>query len=141
MGLLEWFSESNNPHRIGEIKSREASKKEDPINWLALMFGQAFFWTCFYFILKFSHETNGSIDVKWLLIVAGFFISYLLIGYFFDVQPDYDNVGLLGGVFDHPFRYTDDFNRFLIFLKVIFFPAYIMSKSWVELWRCWKQNS
>ncbi len=66
------------------------------------------------------------------MIFGGAFLIYLIVGYKLDIQPDYDNMGWLGGVFDNPFRYSDDMNRFLIFFKILFYPGYLMAGSFIE---------
>ena len=139
MALFEWLFEANNPNPVGEVKEREKPEYTDPINWLAILLGQVGFWLCVYFFLGFNKGIHSDFDYPWALIKMGFLTLYLLIGYFFDIRPDYDNVGILGGIIDHPFRYTDDLNRFLIFLKIIFYPGYIMALSFVELWKVWKR--
>ena len=130
MGLIGWLFERNNPHPIGKINDRQKPKKGEPINWWLLIIGQIFFWGIVHIASKTSFFEGG---IDWILIKSGFFILYLLIGYHLDIQPDYDNIGWLGGIFDHPFRYSDDINRHLIFFKIILSPGYIMAGSFVEL--------
>jgi hypothetical protein len=48
---------------------------------------------------------------------------YLLAGWTFRPIPDTGNMGWLGGLVDNPFRFSDDINRFLIFLKIFMFPG------------------
>jgi hypothetical protein len=139
MSLFEWLFEAKNPHPVGEIKQRETPEPKDPIDWIFLIIGQSGFWACFYFIIESNRRGLGDKRIEWFIIVFGLFLCYLLLSYLLDIEPDYDNVGLLGGIIDHPFRYTDDANRFLIFLKIIFFPGFIMAQSMVELWKCCKR--
>jgi len=44
-------------------------------------------------------------------------------------------VGWLGGLVDHPFRYSDDVNRILLFLLVILLPGRFLSETFVDLLR------
>ena len=48
---------------------------------------------------------------------------YCLISYKVIPQSDTSNIGLLGGLIDHPFRYSDDINRFLILLSILLYPG------------------
>ncbi len=130
MSLFEWLWERKNLHPIGEIKDREKPKKGEPINWLFLIFGQMLFWFIFYQLLNSEFFMEKSFNLK--LIFGGAFLIYLIVGYKLDIQPDYDNMGWLGGVFDNPFRYSDDMNRFLIFFKILFYPGFLMAGSFVE---------
>jgi hypothetical protein len=41
----------------------------------------------------------------------------------------------LGGVIDDPFRYSDDINRFLLFLKVFLFRGEFLSESIIDVTR------
>jgi len=43
-------------------------------------------------------------------------------------QPDYSNTGLFGFI-DHPFRWSDDANRFLVFVRVLLFPGRIAAAA------------
>lgn len=38
-----------------------------------------------------------------------------------DQEPDYNNIGWLGGLIDHPFRFSNDINRNLIFIKSFYY--------------------
>jgi len=68
-------------------------------------------------------------------MVAGVMGVYLLLAYFVRPQPDYDNLGWMGGIFDNPFRYSDDINRLLVFLMIVLWPGRFVSTSIVDLFR------
>lgn len=57
--------------------------------------------------------------VYWTL----FAVAYFAISFFVRFEPDYSNVGLLGGIIDHPFRWSDDVNRHIAGLRVFFMPG------------------
>ena len=137
MDLIEWLFERNNPHPIGEIKDRQKPDEGEPINWAMLIIGQIFFWGIIFIVSKTTFFEG---DIIWILIKSGILILYLLISYQFDIQPDYNNVGLLGGLMNHPFRYSDNMNRYLIFFKIILFPRYIMAGSFIELKKVFFKN-
>ena len=66
-------------------------------------------------------------------IAAGLTLLYLVIAYLVHPQPDTSNIGWLGGLMDHPFRYSDDINRFLIFLVIALWPGRFVSESLVDV--------
>jgi hypothetical protein len=67
---------------------------------------------------------------------------YLLVAYVVHPHPELANVGWLGGLFDHPFRYSDDVNRLLVFLVVVLWPGRFVAESLVAtarlLARTWR---
>lgn len=48
---------------------------------------------------------------------------YLMVAFFVRPRPDRSNLGLGGGLIDHPFRWSDDKNRALLFLQAILLPG------------------
>jgi hypothetical protein len=59
--------------------------------------------------------------------------GYLWAGYHIRPQPDDHNLGLLGGVIDDPFRYTDNLNRLLVALWLFLLPGRFIAESLMEL--------
>jgi uncharacterized membrane protein len=53
--------------------------------------------------------------------------AYLVAGYVIALRPDYDDVGWLGGLVNNPFRLTDNFNRWLVFLNAVLLPGRFVS--------------
>jgi hypothetical protein len=43
------------------------------------------------------------------------------------------NLGWFGGRMDNPFRYSDDINRFMLFLKVLFIPGRLLGIGITDL--------
>lgn len=56
-------------------------------------------------------------------------VIYLVLGFFIQPQPNIDNMGWFGGLINNPFRITDNFNRFIFFLKLLLLPGRFMSQS------------
>jgi hypothetical protein len=50
-------------------------------------------------------------------------VLYIIVGTLVQPKPDLDNLGLLGGLIDHPLRLRDNLNRFLLFLLIILMPG------------------
>ena len=62
-------------------------------------------------------------------------LVYVVAGTLLRPKPDYSNVGWFGGLVDHPFRLSDDYNRFLIFLLLFLWPARVIGSGFVMLFR------
>lgn len=69
----------------------------------------------------------------WGALAAGALMLYLVVGYFLRPRPNLDNVGLAGGLIDHPFRWSDDGNRFLWQLQIALFPGYLLARPVAEV--------
>ena len=54
-------------------------------------------------------------------------VIYSVISFIVTPKPDYDDIGIAGGLIDNPFSYSDDINRFLIFLKILLLPGRIIA--------------
>lgn len=54
-------------------------------------------------------------------------LAYLALGYGLRIEPNTRDLGLLGGLLDHPFKYTDDLNRFLLWAKILLFPGRLVA--------------
>ena len=131
MSLMEWFGESIDPGDIGSMEM--GSRDRHGRSRISVIFCSTIALTLlglWIYFLYFQLEL-GSAKAHW--IAAGITIGYLLIAYFVHPQPDLDNIGWFGGLFDHPFRYSDDFNRTLIFLLIILYPGRFISESIVDL--------
>ena len=78
--------------------------------------------------------TERGLDRKagYILIALG---VYGAIGYWVSPRPNYQNVGFFGGVIDHPFRWSDDYNRTLGVLRILLWPGRFVSVSLRDLLR------
>jgi hypothetical protein len=63
--------------------------------------------------------------------VAG--IVYFVIAYDARPRPDLDDIGLAGGLIDHPLRWSDDVNRALVIFGVILWPGRFRTVSLRDL--------
>jgi hypothetical protein len=130
MSIIERLIEGKKNKPIGEINERRLPKKNEPVDWFVLIFGQFFFWILIYFIVRYCLKQE--IPSVYFISIVPLFFSYCLLGFFIDIKPRYDNMGF-GGFVDNPFRHSDDVNRTLFFFKVILSPALLMSLSFVQL--------
>ena len=121
MSLFEWFCEGYNPGPTGNFDKKQLEKIQGPNWYISILMGSL--CTGYYFIF-YSACSNSSDFSSTIFIVSFILILYHLISLFIQPNPNYDNVGWLGGFMDNPFRISDDFNRSLITIKVILIPGY-----------------
>ena len=130
MGLLEFIGESISPGKMGSIDVTKG-RKEKRIGILIvktiLSIG---------IVVVLYHLILGkSVHVKELLLFIAAIAVYSSAGYFISPKPDYSNIGWFGGVFDNPFKISDDINRALIFIMIILMPGRLISTtvvSWID---------
>ncbi len=125
MSLFEWFGESMNPGPIGGVdvggRDRAERSRGGAIACFVIAGALLGFW----------------LSVVWSagpVAILGTAI-YLVLAYFVHPSPDLSNIGWAGGLFDHPFRYSDDVNRFLVFLVVVLWPGRFVAESLVGMGR------
>lgn len=131
MSLFEWFGEAYNPGPIGGVSFSEDYEIENHgtkgIILLKLVLALVIIAIGYYLVFtKIWILTLGNFIKTNLLVYI-----YLALALFITPQPDYSNIGWLGGIFDHPFRYSDDINRFLIFLVILLYPGKFIVRSLV----------
>ena len=136
MSLLEWFLEPMNPGPVGNIdfNSDEPEQDDEPpkkwLIWLRTISGLALFGIGLYWVFYNIAYTN----IGLILIKLGSLFLYILLSHLINAQPDYSNVGWLGGLIDNPFRISDDYNRWVVYLQALLLPgkliAYSLAMSW-----------
>ena len=60
-------------------------------------------------------------------------LLYLGVSWFVRPQPNHNNLGWMGGLMDAPMQVSDDYNRFLLQLKFLFWPGRFVTQSFLEL--------
>lgn len=115
MSLLEWLGEPLNPGPVSVIDHDAPTRPALPRGLLLIRGLLGLGVIALGVIGALSAAEPG----RWL----GLFAAYLLISPLVQPKPDYSNVGWLGGLVDHPFRFSDDINRFLIFALVVLWPG------------------
>lgn len=130
MSLLEWLGESIDPGEIGTVDvgnpGREPRTRGVVLACLAVSLLLLGGWG---YVVIAVMEVTSPLGITG--IIAGT-ILYLVAGFFIHPQPDTSNIGWLGGLIDHPFRYSDDVNRFLLFLMIFLWPGRFVSESLVD---------
>ena len=115
MSFFEWWGESRNPGSVGHAESGAPlpTVASSPVLYVRGAFGAAMIGGGIYVAMRANN----------LLLGFGLLAIYLGLAYFVHPRPDYSNVGLLGGVVDHPLRWSDDVNRKLAFARVLLWPG------------------
>lgn len=129
MGLLEFLFEKRNPGKIGDIK-----KNNQPIRYVSLtiLIIKLIVSLSIVFGLFYITVLNNFNFINTAIFIINLFV-YCFISYKFIPQPDASNVGLLGGLIDHPFRISDDFNRMLIVLLALLYPGRFISTTIMQI--------
>ncbi|MBN8823467.1 MULTISPECIES: hypothetical protein [unclassified Spirosoma] len=135
MSFLEWFLEPTNPGPVGklEVNAPEPDDDEPPKKWLiwvaigiGLILVGISLYTVFYNL--------GYAGFRAVFVKLCFLTIYVLISHVVTATPDYTNVGWFGGLIDNPFRISDDYNRWLIYIQVILLPGKLMAYSLIMSW-------
>ena len=70
----------------------------------------------------------------WLgLGVFGGLVLYAFVGTVLRPKPRMDNLGWMGGLIDHPFRISDDWNRGLLGLQLLLLPGRFLGYGVVDM--------
>ena len=126
MGLFEFFGERFSPGPIGGVDVGRPETEPQPL-WIV--------------VLRVTISIAGLVG---LLVLLGFpfgiggvagCLLYVFLGTVVHPEPDYSNVGFLGGMIDHPFRYSDDLNRILIFLLIALWPGRVIGTGFLSATR------
>lgn len=130
MSLFEWIGESLNPGSTGgcEMGSRDRDPRPRWATAFLLVVALSLLggW-CGLLWRWFQLDTLD--DWFWPALAT---VIYLVFAYFIHPEPDYDNMGLLGGAFDHPFRFSDDINRHLLLLMILLWPGRFIAEALVD---------
>jgi hypothetical protein len=66
------------------------------------------------------------------VLLVGLALIYISVGYFVHPEPDDSNIGLLNGLIDHPFRYSDDINRWLRGFDMLLAPGRMVAEGFLD---------
>jgi len=131
MSLFEWLAEAYNPGPVGSVELGDQGRGSRPRIGVLVCFGLAVLLLGFWIYLVLGvWEVWSAAELVGIALGT---VLYLFLGYTVHPQPDYSNIGWLGGLFDHPFRYSDDINRFLVILTVLLWPGRFVSESLVDM--------
>lgn len=147
MSLLEWFLEPANPGPVGKVEVNPPEPDDDgepPKKWLiylAAIIGLCFAGIGLYWIIN-NLLYEGPVRTLGKLFLFGLYIAISL---FIKPSPDHSNIGWMGGLIDHAFRISDDYNRLLLFTQIILLPgkliAYCLAMSWITAIHLFKMRN
>jgi len=125
---------NNVGNKFDQIKQSEMLRESHRIQKNSLMFRlfvSLLIISAYYFLMyKYMVPIQG----KRVLIKATIgLVIYSVVAYLIRPKPDMNNLGYFGGLINRPFDYTDDWNRFLLNLKVLLLPGVIISEAIVDL--------
>ena len=132
MSLLELFGEEQDPGPMGDFHGEEPPRQTRP-RWVLIL--RAAIGLAMIAAPLVIASVGAPFSLGHVGLVAMFLVVYLGLAYYLRPTPDYSNMGWLGGVIDDPFRYSDDVNRFLWFLKLVLWPGRFATTSIVDLFR------
>lgn len=123
-GLFELFGEALDPGEQGSlaVAAPEVRWRPTIVVFLHAVLALAALGGLSYLIL-----TNTWGQWGWLTLWFGLLVLYLLGAHWLIPDGDTSNFGWFGGLFDNPFRWSDDWNRFLIFLWLFLLPGRFIS--------------
>ncbi len=137
MGIFEIIGELINPGSIGKLgfndNENHVRQKFIPIRFIISM---VIIGIIEYLFLS---ELNY-LDFSYILKINVFLIIYLLISYIINIKPEYGNLGWVPFLINNPFRFSDNINRFLLILKILFMPGKYISRSVIGFYRYLKVN-
>ena len=129
MSLFEVFGEMANPGEVGSIHFGAPQYRYQSKRAVYLKFIVAMIMICgiIYCLQSFRLDLT--------MISISIIGSYFFIAYFVHPTPDTSNLGWLGCLIDNPFRFSDDMNRFLLFLKILLWPGLFILSSAIDFLR------
>jgi len=127
MNIFEWLIERRKPNAVGKLSTDDLDEYTNS--------DISFFWQIIIIILGVCGIgfiiwlvfIENSIADSWQLLIG--IVVYLFVARFITAKPNMRNLGLFGGLMNHPFRYTDNLNRMLFFIQTILMPGKIIIAS------------
>lgn len=119
MSLFEFIGEGEDPGDIGSVKVRLPEAKGGSV-------GQVVARAVIALVLLGVAGTaavRAARGADASLVPLGALVVYLVVCAFCSPEPDGDNLGMVGGMVDHPARWSDDANRGLLALAVLVAPG------------------
>jgi hypothetical protein len=131
MGLFEYLFERKNPGKVGSIHRNDqpVNHISVPLLILKLLISAFMIYSLFYLTVLHNFDLNTLMTFIIVLFI------YCFISYVFIPKPDTSNVGLLGGLIDNPFRYTDDLNRTLILFMILMYPGRFIAITIIQTFK------
>lgn len=127
MSLFEIIGELITPGPIGGLDFGD-HVSNDKLKYIPIRFAISLIIIClieYYFVFR-----PDIFDVKSAFVKVNIILwTYLLISYVLRVKPNYSNTGWVPFLINNPFRFSDNINRFLVLIEIIFYPGKYISRS------------
>jgi len=119
-GLFELIGEALDPGDQGSLAVTAPEVRWRPGAWVVLHAAVALMilGTVVFFLVSWTLPAWG-----WTVGWSVGLMLYFFMAHYFVPVADTGNLGWLGGVFDNPLRWSDDWNRLLIFLWIVLLPG------------------
>lgn len=139
MGIFELLGELINPGPVGNIDFQDEDHKlRKKLVVIRFVLAVLILLGVEYLIIFTMNPFNSYLQ---LLKLHAIFLTYLLLAYRLRVNPDYDNLGWVPFLINNPFRISDNINRFLVLLNVLFLPGKFVAHSVVGFFRVMKRRN
>jgi len=133
MSLFELIGELINPGPTGKIDLRDTNQthreKLIPIRFVISLIILVLIE---YLLLRQPKHYNAP---GYILRANAVLLVYLLISARIRVRPDTRNLGWVPFLINNPFRISDDINRFLFIINVLFMPGKYIAKNVSSFYR------
>ena len=128
--MLELIGESFNPGECGEITvgGGERPKREKAIVVIRLIVALAMLGGWVWLLAN----PFGVESLKGWALAGGLTLMYIVVAWHVRPEPDMDNIGWAGGLVDHPVRWSDDYNRTLLWLRILLWPGLFLAESLLD---------
>ncbi|MCK3685604.1 hypothetical protein [Maribellus sp. YY47] len=127
MSVFEIIGELINPGQVGEIDLNDNGKNYHK-KFINIRFAISLIILGLIEYLFLNQPKHYS-DFGYILRVNAIIFIYLLISFKIRVRPNSENLGWVPFLIDNPFRISDDINRFLVIINVLFMPGKCVSTS------------
>ena len=127
MSILEIFGELINPGQVGKVDLND-NRKSYHKKYINIRFAISMIILGLLEYL-FLNQPKHYTDLGYVLRVNVFLFVYLLIAFKIRVRPNSENLGWVPFLIDNPFRISDDINRFLVVINMLFIPGKYISRS------------
>ena len=136
MGLFEWIGERRNPGNVGTVNFEKPADVQTNVWALGMktVASVAMIGGIYYLAIQ------AGMGLKQGVILAIVLAVYSFLGSTLRIEVADDNMGWAGGLFDNPFRYSDDINRFMLFLKIMLMPGYLLGSTFLNWYRIIRQS-
>jgi hypothetical protein len=119
MSLFEILGEGDDPGDIGSVRARLPEAEGGSVGAVVrrALLAVAIVAVAGTLAVRAARGTDAT------LLPLGLLVGYLVVSALVSPEPDGDNLGMAGGLVDHPMRMSDDLNRGLLYLAVLVAPG------------------